>query len=146
MVWIRPDGYVGCNHDGKQYLEHRLIMEIYLGRKLTRREQVHHKDGNKKNNALENLQLVDISDHTVRHNTGRPRPKWWGTSHVCIDCGGTEHRGTGWSSVNKERKQWLCERCHKKRWRYSHRDRVRASNKASYERNKHKYKMVRIRA
>jgi hypothetical protein len=38
-------------------LEHRYVMEQYLGADLTEGESVHHKDGNKKNNDLSNLEL-----------------------------------------------------------------------------------------
>lgn len=38
-------------------LEHRFVMEQALGRKLLRSEIVHHKDGNRANNDLTNLEL-----------------------------------------------------------------------------------------
>lgn len=37
--------------------EHRLVMEKHLGRHLDRDESVHHKDGDRTNNALSNLEL-----------------------------------------------------------------------------------------
>lgn len=43
-------------HDG-YVLEHRLMMARKLGRPLLRTETVHHKDGNRQNNADDNLQL-----------------------------------------------------------------------------------------
>jgi len=41
----------------KWILEHRLIMEMYIGRELKPEEKVHHIDFDKKNNKIENLML-----------------------------------------------------------------------------------------
>lgn len=48
----------------KEAYEHRLVMEDFLGRQLERDEVVHHKDGNKSNNSLENLEVLSRSEHT----------------------------------------------------------------------------------
>ena len=41
----------------RRILEHRAVIAISLGRSLTTSETVHHKNGNKLDNALENLEL-----------------------------------------------------------------------------------------
>lgn len=43
--------------------EHRLIMEKHLNRYLTANEHIHHKDGNKLNNNINNLELMTNTEH-----------------------------------------------------------------------------------
>src|SRR4030042_2489592 len=47
--------------------EHRLVMEEYLGRYLNCEEVGHHKDGNKENNAIENLEVLTKGEHLALH-------------------------------------------------------------------------------
>ena len=48
-------------------LVHRVLMEERLGRRLRREEHVHHKDGNRKNNEIENLEVLHIAEHARLH-------------------------------------------------------------------------------
>ena len=43
--------------DGRRMLEHRYVMEVKLGRPLKPFEQVHHKNGDKRSNEADNLEL-----------------------------------------------------------------------------------------
>lgn len=62
--YLRPDGYrmiLAKDHpfaDMKGYVrEHRLVMESSIGRILDPKEVVHHIDGDRSNNSIENLKL-----------------------------------------------------------------------------------------
>ncbi len=58
--------------------EHRAVAETILGRPLERGEIVHHKDGNKKNNDPNNLEVMTQGKHMQEHGMGIPgvAPKW----------------------------------------------------------------------
>lgn len=63
-------GYVMERHQGKWVRQHRLVMERFLKRPLLRVEVVHHKNGEKTDNRLENLELMTPADHTRKHALG----------------------------------------------------------------------------
>ena len=57
----------GRYHQKNGQYEHRTIMEEHLGRKLTKNEIVHHKDGDKHNNSIDNLQIMSRQEHSRMH-------------------------------------------------------------------------------
>lgn len=95
-------------------LEHRLVMEVVLGRFLTPDEAVHHRDCDKGNNTHENLQVMSWEAHARLHREMEYGLCWTRHYDACRECGTSDipHQGKG-----------LCERCYSRHhWRlnFSH--------------------------
>lgn len=59
--------YTFTYKNGKNMLKHRWLMEQKLGRKLLRKEVVHHKNHDRSDNRLENLELMSATKHAKLH-------------------------------------------------------------------------------
>ena len=71
--------YKAIKINGKKHDEYRYIMEQYLGKKLSFNEVVHHINGDKKDNRIENLELQTRSNHSSQAMKGNTNSK--GTIH-----------------------------------------------------------------
>jgi hypothetical protein len=73
-----PKGYIMLykpNHPNASkhglVMEHRFVMSNHLGRALNDEERVHHVNENKKDNRIENLQIMGHGEHSAYHNLRR---------------------------------------------------------------------------
>ena len=71
-LYVRRPGHPGANTYGL-IPQHRLIMEEHLGRFLLPNEIVHHKNGVRDDNRLENLEVLTKNLHAVGYQLNCPK-------------------------------------------------------------------------
>lgn len=73
--------YRSLRVNGKKKLVHRYLMEQKIGRPLASNEYVHHINGNKFDNRIENLMIMNPKEHANLHNRKYQNEK------NCVICG-----------------------------------------------------------
>ena len=93
---VKVPEHPGCekhgSYKGWEY-EHRYLMEVAIGRVLSSDEVVHHVNGDRLDNRLENLAVMTRTEHTLLHagvdamsrceRCGKPISK---RARLCNDC------------------------------------------------------------
>jgi hypothetical protein len=119
-IRIKRKGHPNANKYGS-ILAHRWVMSEWLGRPLTKDEDIHHIDGNKQNNLIWNLQLIRKDYHShidlTQNKAGR----------YCFLCGSrntSEDKSQAkelvlpkiphWYSHPITKEKWICNKCHGK--------------------------------
>ncbi|WP_341232411.1 HNH endonuclease [uncultured Methylophaga sp.] len=73
--WVDSNGYVSGRvwENGHPYRkrQHRYYIEKHIGRCLGPDEDVHHINGDKRDNRIENLEIISHGKHTSLHNKDR---------------------------------------------------------------------------
>lgn len=72
----------------KYIQEHRLVMEKFLGRLLLPTEVVHHRNDDKQDNRIENLELFDSNAKHLQETLRGKCPRWTNTGLARIRAGG----------------------------------------------------------
>jgi hypothetical protein len=65
---LQKNGYLTICIGNKKYYVHRLVMQEKLGRPLKHNEHVHHINGDKTDNSIENLELLTAEEHEKLHS------------------------------------------------------------------------------
>ena len=103
MGWESANGYMLLKVGGRNVYQHREVWERHNG-SIPSGCYIHHRDGNRKNNELANLELVTPAAHRQMHNAVALR-----RTLTCVDCGAETTR------IIQDARPPVCLKCQSKR-------------------------------
>jgi len=71
---VPPSDYPGKRYRGKYAYEHHVVWWTNTGRTVPPGCEVHHKNGQKRDNRFENLELLTSDEHKAHHSRNREIP------------------------------------------------------------------------
>lgn len=103
---IDVHGYsiIGCKK------EHRVAMESFLGFELNPEIHVHHINGIKTDNRIENLTLMTHSQHNSYHSQKMAEKRRNGRNLKCVTCGKEKYYSI--NQIVRKRKFYQCSSCY----------------------------------
>lgn len=78
-----PDEYPGKKYRGMYIYEHRLVWWLKTGNLVPSGHVIHHRDHNKHNNDINNLELISDKEHKIEHAKDNPVVL---CSTICNNC------------------------------------------------------------
>ena len=117
-IFLRIPEHPNANKIG-YVLEHVYVMSKSIGRPLRHNETVHHKNGIRDDNRLENLELMERAGHTTHHLLEKHAFNRNLFGNICIDCKeDIEHNNKYYLDSIYE---VICKKCYmKRRYRANH--------------------------
>lgn len=120
---VRCKGHPKAKKESRYYIrEHRLIMEDYIGRYLEDDEEIHHINGDKLDNRIENLQLLSKSEHTSFSMLGNKHRQVDMSDRKCVECNSAQtyqnpiKKSPMWFTTGVEN-EFKCRSCYHKEYK-----------------------------
>jgi len=101
-----PPDYPGRRYRGRYCYEHHLVYWIHTGVLIEPGECIHHRNGNKRDNHIDNLELMSTESHSTEH-----APVSEMVELICPGCRGKFQRERRKTHLAlKSKKQTFCSR------------------------------------